>query len=250
MVANFSCDTMLTKESVSTAPSIDASWYFGWMLIWQDCEHFNFLILAFCIYDQWLTFIPTSKVKIAAKKKSLESIPNTLDLVRSNSNFIYSNTITEKKVYLWKSNQLSQGNSSSHCLRQQGLLMLKIQRKPETIVNVFVRKKRKYPIFRCILLIGPKLGPEAYASSKLCEFILHQILPNGSGWAISHLINMIFLSGEKKMIMNILICIWDMRQELLQYYQDDQHDEVVEEFLGDNPMNQLPDAEKQNRINF
>ena len=168
------------------------------MLIWQDCEHFNFLVLVFCKYDQWLTFIPTSKVKIAAKKKSLESIPNTLNLVRSNSNFIYSNTITEKKVYLWKSNQLSQGNSSSHCLRQQGLLMLKIQRKPETIVNVFVRKKRKYPIFRCILLIGPKLGPEAYASSKLCEFILHQILPNGSGWAISHLINMIFLSGQRE----------------------------------------------------
>ena len=41
-----------------------------------------------------------------------------------------------------------------------------------------------------------------------------------------------------------------MHQELLQYYQDDQHDEVVEEFLGDNPMNQLPDAEKQNRVSF
>ena len=27
-------------------------------------------------------------------------------------------------------------------------------------------------------------------------------------------------------------------------YQDDQHDEVVKEFLGDNPMNQLTDAEK------
>ena len=28
------------------------------------------------------------------------------------------------------------------------------------------------------------------------------------------------------------------------YYQDDQHDEVVKEFLGNNPMNQFPDAEK------
>ena len=31
-------------------------------------------------------------------------------------------------------------------------------------------------------------------------------------------------------------------------YQDDQHDEVVKEFLGDNPMNQLTDAEKWHSV--
>ena len=33
-------------------------------------------------------------------------------------------------------------------------------------------------------------------------------------------------------------------------YQDDQHDEVVKEFLGDNPMNQLTDAEKWHSVKF
>ena len=39
-----------------------------------------------------------------------------------------------------------------------------------------------------------------------------------------------------------------MHEELLQYYQDDQHDEVVEELLGDNPVDQLADTEREHNV--
>ena len=35
---------------------------------------------------------------------------------------------------------------------------------------------------------------------------------------------------------------------MLNIYQDDKHDEVVEELLGDNPVDQFPDTEREHNV--